>query len=152
MEAWHGTHVRFESFSAEFVGSGRGDAPIGWGFYFSESRRLGEHYAHLASDARGTGFLYRVELAITESEIVQLGNEDAPLSRKFLWSQYNSRRQSAGSEVYAKMLRFANCHVVVANEDNDPSRDKSILCMSPERIRIREVLAFSNSPPHWVAA
>jgi hypothetical protein len=150
MQAWHGTHRQFEAFSTNYIGTGEGGDGLGWGLYFSENREGGEYFARYAAASKGTGYLYRVTLDLQEHELIHLGTEDSAPTKHFLWSQYDDRKLQVGNRVYAKLLLAAHNHAVLAEEGTKPSHGKTILCLSPERVRIDDVFSLSPSPYEWV--
>ncbi len=46
---YHGSPHKFNKFSTDNIGSGEGNQSFGWGLYFTDNKRIGEHYADIGN-------------------------------------------------------------------------------------------------------
>lgn len=68
MNAYHGSHHLFKAFDPAFIGAGQGFQAEGHGFYFAEAYEVAKEYA----DWSGDGFVYHVELNVTDETLIDL--------------------------------------------------------------------------------
>jgi hypothetical protein len=154
LDLWHGGPSYFLSFDDKYIGTGEASA-LGWGHYLAEFRAGGEFYGSYLHSIRGTGFLYRVNVALDDDELLDLdvgfrGNHPhvrRKITRVFKLSElrsglncaYETLRQELGNEGASSYLRAEGIPALRTNEGNRVGHGVTTLVFDSSRITIREV-------------
>lgn len=83
--AWHGSGNKFDKFSSNFIGNGRGTAKEGWGFYFTAEKEVAK--GHALQIGWKPAYIYKVELPNEENyfDWNALLKEQRPIIKRILY-------------------------------------------------------------------